>query len=182
MLRHADPRLDAEACAAIYAPHVASSAVSFEAEPPDAAELGRRIERTSATHPWLVLERDGRVVGYAYACPHRDRAAYRWTAEVSVYVAAADHRTGVARELYGALFELLRRQRLHVACAGVTLPNAASVGLHESFGFVLVGVYRDIGWKAGAWRDVGWWRLALRDAGEVPPAEPLVPQRLAMPE
>ena len=115
-----------------------------------------------------------RVVGFAYGAPHRERAAYRWTADVPVYVDSAHHRRGFGRQLYEALFELLRRQRLQIACAGVTLPNEGSVRLHEALGFEPVGVYRGIGYKAGAWHDVGWWQLRL-DATEGPPPEPLPP-------
>ena len=177
-VRHADPARDAAACAAIYAPFVSHSVISFESEPPDVAEMARRIERVSGEYAWLVAETEGRVVGFAYATAHRTRAAYRWAVDVSVYVAPEQHRRGVGRALYLALFELLRRQRLHVACAGVTLPNDASVGLHESLGFVLVGTYRGIGWKDGGWRDVGWWQLALSEPADGPPPEPLGPQRL----
>jgi hydroxymethylpyrimidine/phosphomethylpyrimidine kinase len=135
--------------------------------------MARRIETVTATHPWLVLERGESVVGYAYAGEHRQRAAYRWAADVSVYVDAAQRRSGVARTLYGALFELLREQGLRIACAGITLPNQASVALHESLGFERVGVFRGIGWKAGQWRDVGWWQLDLAPRGAGSPAEPL---------
>jgi L-amino acid N-acyltransferase YncA len=172
VIRHADADRDARACAAIYGPYVREGAVSFEDEAPGADEMARRIERIGATHPWLVAELDGQVVGFAYACPHRERAAYRWAADVTVYVDPAHQRRGVGRELYVALFELLRRQRLHVACAGITLPNDASVGLHEALGFEPVGVYRSIGYKAGAWRDVGWWQLRLIAPGDAPPQEP----------
>ncbi len=175
-IRSADPHRDAAACAAIYAPHVEASAVSFEEEPPDAVQLAERIARTTKTHPWLVAERDGEVVGYAYGCPHRLRAAYRWAADVSVYVDEDRRGEGCGRALYVELLERLRRQRFQVACAGITLPNEASVALHESLGFVAVGVYRRIGWKAGAWRDVGWWQLELEPAGEGSPAEPLPPE------
>ncbi len=177
MVRHADPTRDAVACAAIYAPYVDGAATSFEESPPAASEFAARIERVSASHPWLICERDGAVAGFAYATSHRARPAYRWTAETSVYVAPDHQRDGVGRGLYGALLGLLRRQGLYVACAGITLPNDASVGLHESLGFEQVGVYRGIGFKAGAWRDVGWWRLALRPADPAP-AEPSGPQTL----
>lgn len=178
-LRHADPAADAAACAAIYASYVADSAISFEEVPPTPAEFSARIRSTITSHPWLVLHEDGQLVGYAYAFPHHPRAAYRWAVTVAVYVAATHHRRGAGRALYDALLELLRRQGLYVAVAGITLPNDASVGLHRAVGFEPVGTYREIGWKAGAWRDVSWWQLALRpvDAGR-PPAEPLGPQRL----
>lgn len=175
-IRRADPNRDAAACVAIYAPHVESGATSFEEEPPDSARFAERMIETAATYPWLVAERDGEVVGYAYACPHRVRPAYRWAVEVSVYVAADEHRRGHGRALYVELVEPLRRQRFQVACAGITLPNPASIALHERIGFVPVGVYRRIGWKDGAWRDVGWWQLELQPVGEGRPAEPLPPE------
>lgn len=175
-IRDADPGRDAAACAAIYAPHVESSVISFEARAPSAAEMAVRIERCARTHPWLVAEEGGEVRGYAYACPHRERAAYRWAVDVSVYVDAAERRRGHGRRLYEALFERLRAQRFQVACAGITLPNQASVGLHERLGFAPVGVSCRIGWKLGAWRDVGWWQLELVPPGEGPPPEPLPPR------
>ena len=175
-IRDADPDRDAEACAAIYAPSVEDSVISFEERAPDAAEIAARIATISATHPWLVAEAGGEVVGYAYACRHRERAAYRWAADVSVYIAAGQRGQGHGRSLYEALFERLRAQRFQVACAGITLPNEASVGLHERLGFVAVGIMRRIGWKQGAWRDVGWWHLELVPAAADPPPEPLPPE------
>ncbi|MGN6587868.1 MAG: GNAT family N-acetyltransferase [Solirubrobacterales bacterium] len=171
-IRDAEPARDAAACAAIYAPHVEGSAVSFEERVPDAGEMGARIERYGASHAWLVAERGGRVVGYAYATAFNERPAYRWSTSVSVYVAEDARAQGVGRSLYVALFERLRERGFRMACAGITLPNAASVGLHESLGFELVGVNREIGWKQGAWRDVGWFQMELAPAGEEPPAEP----------
>jgi len=177
MVRHADPARDAAAIAAIYAPSVDSGVASFETAPPDAGEMARRIEDGSREYPWLVAERDGAVAGYAYGARHRSRAAYRWIVEVTVYVDVARHRSGVGRELYEALLPLLARQRLHVAVAGITLPNDASVALHEAVGFKPVGIYREIGYKAGAWHDVGWWQAWLRPTG-AEPEEPLGPQSL----
>lgn len=176
-IRTADPERDSAACVAIYAPHVESGATSFEEEPPDAAGFAKRIADTAATYPWLVAELDGEVVGYAYACPHRYRPAYRWAVEVSVYIKAEEQGRGHGRALYSELAARLRRQRFQVACAGITLPNEASVALHERLGFSLVGVYRRIGWKDGAWRDVGWWQLELQPASDGMPAEPLPPDR-----
>jgi L-amino acid N-acyltransferase YncA len=177
MARHADPQRDAAACAAIYAPNVDPGVASFEDRAPTADEMAERIATSARSYPWLVAERDGRVAGYAYGSQHRTRAAYRWAVDVTVYVDPALHRGGVGRELYDALLELLARQRLHVACAGIALPNDASVGLHEALGFEPVGVYRDVGFKHGAWRSVGWWQRRLLPAGS-PPEEPLAPQRL----
>ncbi len=178
VLRHADPERDGEACARVYRPYVENATYSFEAKPPDGAEMAGRIESVGAEHAWLVGEVDGRVAGFTYASPHRAREAYRWTCEVSVYIDPEHHRRGLGRALYQALFELLRRQGMHVALAGIALPNEASIGLHEAFGFQFVGVYREIAWKCGRWLDCGWWQLVLRHAGDGEPPDPLGPQRL----
>jgi phosphinothricin acetyltransferase len=164
---------DAPAVAAIYKPYVTDAVTSFEIDPPGPGDMAARIETVLARAPWLVCAgADGDVVGYAYASRHHERAAYQWSVDVAVYIHAAHHRRGIGRALYQKLFALLRLQGFYVAHAGVTLPNAASVGLHESLGFVAVGVYPAVGWKFGAWRDVGWWRLALQTL--VPtPAPPL---------
>jgi phosphinothricin acetyltransferase len=183
LIRHAEAAGDAGVCADVYAPFVTGSVASFEEAPPTPAEMGSRIARLSATHAWLVAEHDGAVVGFAYGGPHRERAAYRWATDVSVYVDGRFHRRGVGRALYATLFELLTRQGFRVACAGITLPNDASVALHRSMGFQPVGVYRRIGWKDGAWRDVIWWQRQLgpQDVGRAP-EEPGPPVRLMAPE
>jgi phosphinothricin acetyltransferase len=155
---------DAEAIADIYRPIVSATAISFEVDPPDAREMERRIRETLAFAPWLVdAGEDGSVRGYGYAARHRERAAYRWSADASVYVHAGQRRKGVGRSLYTALFALLRLQGFYAAHAGITLPNDASVGLHEALGFRPVGVYRAVGYKLDAWWDVGWWQLELRE-------------------
>jgi L-amino acid N-acyltransferase YncA len=163
---------DAAGCLAIYGPYVRDTAVSFEERVPTVEELQRRIHETAATHPWLVLEEAGQIAGFAYGSRHRARAAYRWAADVTVYVAPSHHRRGVGRRLYGELLRRLREQGLRVACAGITLPNEASIGLHRALGFEPVGVYRRIGFKHGAWHDVSWWQLQLAPDGEDPPREP----------
>lgn len=163
---------DAEDILAIYAPVVADSFVSFEASVPSLDEVRRRIATTIATHPWLVCEHEGRVVAYAYSGTHRPRAGYRWTVEVSVYVADAARRHGIGRRLYVALFAMLRALGHRTAVAGIALPNPASVALHVSLGFTAVGVFHGIGFKHGAWRDVSWWELPLADY-TTPPAEPM---------
>ena len=134
------------------------SSISFETEPPSAAEMAQRIR---AAHIWLVAERDGKVVGYAYGGQHRSRAAYNWTVEVSAYVDRSAHRTGVGRLLYSELFDQLKARGFRLLVAGITLPNDASVAIHEALGFEPVGVYRNIGYKAGQWWDVGWWQLDM---------------------
>jgi phosphinothricin acetyltransferase len=177
-LRSADAARDGAACAAVYAPYVRDTVISLEETPPDAAEMTARIERIERTHPYLVAEEAGRVVGFAYGSIHRERAAYRWAADVSVYIDRECHRRGIGRALYEALFALLRAQNLLIACAGITLPNDASVAIHEAFGFVPVGVYRNIGFKFGAWRDVGWWQLELSPINGQNPPEPTPSRRL----
>ncbi len=160
VIRLAEPG-DAAAIQAIYAPYVESTAVSFEIRPPTVEEMAERIAKISPQYPWLVCEIDGTVVGYVYACVHRERAAYRWAVDVTVYVDAAHRRRGVGRGLYTTLVELLRQQGYTQAFAGITLPNPGSVGVHESVGFKLVAVYPKVGYKLGEWLDVGWWQLAL---------------------
>lgn len=173
VIRDALPDRDAAACAAIYAPYVRDGAASFEEQPPDAAAIARRIRACGASHDWLVAEQAGVLTGFAYACPHRDRAAYRWAADVTVYVAAGHAGAGIGRALYAELLARLRAQGLRSACAGITLPNDASVGLHLAMGFEVVGTYRSIGWKHGAWRDVCWLQLDLAPEIASPPPEPL---------
>jgi phosphinothricin acetyltransferase len=170
VIRHADSARDAEAIANIYAPFVADTVISFEDMAPAPAEMADRIERLAKTHAWLVAEDAGEILGYAYACPHRERAAYRWTTEVTVYVDPRHQRRGVARRLYEALLARLADQGYRIALAVIALPNDASVALHEACGFELVGVYRAIGFKFGSWWDVGWWQLDLGRAFSSDPA------------
>ena len=153
--------VDAEACAAIYRPHVIASWVSFELEAPDADEMARRIADYGASHAWLVAERGGEIAGYAYGSPHRTRAAYASSCDVAIYVSAAFPRAGIGRALYGELLARLKAKGLHAAFAGIAQPNPASVALHEACGFTPVGMYREVGRKLGAWRDVGWWQRLL---------------------
>ncbi len=163
---------DAEACAAIYAPYVRETAISFETEPPTAAEMTRRIARVLHTHAWLVLEDAGQVIGYAYGGPMKERAAYRWSCEVSVYLELGRRRTGGGRLLYEALLARLAERGYRTAIAGMTLPNDASEGLHKAMGFEPIGVYRRIGWKLGGWHDVAWVQRTLTCGDDDPPVEP----------
>ncbi len=163
---------DAAAIAEIYAPIVRETVISFEADPPTPEEMAERIEAGLASHPWIVAEEADCTLGYAYAGPHRSRAAYRWACDVSIYVRPEAQRRGVGAALYRTLFEILYRQNFAAAYAGIGLPNDASVALHESLGFALVGVYRQVGFKFGAWHDVGWWCRQIRDLGKRPP-EPI---------
>ena len=152
---------DAEAMCDIYAPVVRDTIISFELVPPTVDEMRGRIEKTLPRYPWLVSERDGDVLGYAYASQHSERAAYDWSANVSVYVSETARRMGVGTTLYRALFGLMRVQGFVNVYAGIALPNAGSVGLHEALGMTPVGVYHQVGYKFGAWHDVGWWEMAL---------------------
>lgn len=162
---------DAEACAAIYRPYVTDTAVTFEIDPPDGAEMARRIDAATRNHAWLVLETDGRVVGFAYGQPFATRAAYRWSCEVSVYLEMGRRRTGGGRLLYEALFPALAARGYRTAVAGMTMPNDASLGLHAAMGFTPVGTFRRIGWKLGAWHDVARAQRPLDEGGD-PPADP----------
>jgi len=154
---------DAPAVRDIYAPFVSDSAVSFEVVPPDLSEVERRIMELRARYPWLVFESDGKVLGFAYASPHRARQAYKWCVDVSVYINSDSQHRGIGRALYTALFALLRRQGYFNAYAGIALPNRASVGLHESLGFRPIGIFERTGFKFGQWHDVVWLQLRLLD-------------------
>jgi L-amino acid N-acyltransferase YncA len=162
---------DAAGCAAVYAPYVTDSAISFETTPPTAAEL---VQRIRDAHLWLVAEEDGAIAGYAYGSRHREREAYSWAADVAVYLDGGRRGRGLGRRLYSALFEGLRDRGLCVLCAGVTLPNSASEALHASMGFTEVGVYRRIGFKFGRWHDVRWYQLELRPVSYLPSESPAV--------
>jgi phosphinothricin acetyltransferase len=162
---------DAEACAAIYAPYVTDTSITFETAIPGAAEMAARIADAQRMHAWVVLEEDGRVVGYAYGQPFKAREAYRWSCEVSVYLEPGRRRSGGGRALYNALFARLAKRGYRTVAAGMTLPNDASEGLHRAMGFEPVGTYRRIGWKNNAWHDVRWAQLMISDE-EDPPAEP----------
>ncbi|HET7901771.1 MAG TPA: GNAT family N-acetyltransferase, partial [Candidatus Nanopelagicales bacterium] len=159
MIRPARPE-DCAAMAAVYAPYVEGTWISFEEVAPDAAELARRMAAQPLL-PWLLAEEDGAVVGYAYASHHRARPAYRWSVDVSVYLAAAAVGRGLGTGLYGALLPLLRDLGYVSAYAGVAEPNPASTALHARLGFTPVGTFRDVGFKLGGWRDVTWHHLRL---------------------
>ena len=163
---------DALEIAEIYRPTVESTPISFELEPPDEQEIQHRIEHKLTTYPWLVCESGERVAGYAYASQFRERAAYQWSVETSVYVHSDFRRFGIGRALYISLFRMLTAQGYFSAYAGITLPNPGSVGLHEALGFRPVGVYRNVGYKMGAWHDVGHWVLSLQP--EVTTPQPLL--------
>jgi L-amino acid N-acyltransferase YncA len=172
-LRLATPD-DGAACAAIYRPAVEQSAISFELAPPDGDEMSRRIKQVLKRTPWVIAEVEGKVRGYAYGSRHRERAAYDWTVETTVYVDEAHPRRGIGRACMDGLLDILRLQGFHLAVAGTTLPNDGSVGLHEALGFSRIGAYPAIGYKAGRWYDVAWFALELGPRPEVPvPIRPI---------
>jgi L-amino acid N-acyltransferase YncA len=167
--------------AQIYRPAVVDLATSFELEPPDGAEMARRVAAITGRTPWLVAEVDGTTLGYAYASPHRERAAYVWSVEVSAYVDPAAQRLGLARAMYAALFRLLELQGFQNAYAGIALPNPASAAFHEALGFKAVGTYHRVGFKHGAWHDVRWYERSVGPhPGEPAPPRPL-PQIMGEP-
>ena len=173
IVRLVDPDRDATAVAAIYRPSVEDGLASFEEIPPGSVEMGMRMRQTLARTPWLAAEDDdGAVVGYAYAGPHHQRPGYRWAVNISVYVDEAARGHGIGRRLYHELLRILRRQEFVNVYAGITLPNPASVALHEAIGMRRIGVYERVGFKLGAWHDVAWYGLRLTDPHGVPP-EPI---------
>ncbi|KCZ91069.1 arsinothricin resistance N-acetyltransferase ArsN1 family B [Hyphomonas jannaschiana] len=159
---------DAGWIADIYAPYVRNTVISFELIPPSVEEMAQRIETTLQIYPWLVAEEAGHTLGYAYASQHRTRAAYKWSCDVSVYVAPAAQGRKVGTRLYQQLLETLAGQGFRNAFAGIALPNDASIALHERLGFSHLGTYTDVGCKLGAWHDVGWWQKSLSDTPGVP--------------
>jgi len=161
-------RADAAVLLEIYKKYITDTAVTFEIEVPSAEHFADRIGTITATFPWLVCEIDGRVAGYAYASKHGERAAYRWSADLSVYIDERYHRKHIATALYTALLELLRRQGYYTVYAGVSTPNPESEAFHAAFGFRNLGVFQNVGYKLGAWRGVTWFELPLREYGEEP--------------
>ena len=166
-IRLATPE-DAAAVLEIYAPYVLNTHISFETEPPSLDTMRKRMETIGTFYPWLILESGGETVGYAYACPLKEREAYRWSPEVAVYIREGFHRRGAARALYTSLFAVLRRMNICNAVAIIALPNEPSVRFHEALGFQKVAHFSKIGFKLGQWRDTGHWVLRLSDP-ETPP-------------
>lgn len=169
-IRAASPD-DAAAIAAIYAPYVTGSVVSFETEPPDADAIARRMAEAGDLYPWLVACTGEAVLGYAYAAAFRSRPAYRFSVETTVYVAGEAQGRGVGAALYAALLALLEGQGFAQAIAAITLPNPASVTLHERFGFRRAGIYEEVGFKQDGWHSVGLWQRTLAPLS-VAPEEP----------
>lgn len=163
---------DADAILSIYAPYCSETPISFERMAPDRDEMQRRIQTCSLQFPWVVCEENGQIAGYAYATRYREREAYQWSVEVTVYISPTFQRRGLGRALYSRLFHILRLQNYRMAFAGIALPNPGSEGLHRSLGFQEIGIYRNVGYKLGSWHDVLWLQLELQSpAGEPKPPE-----------
>jgi phosphinothricin acetyltransferase len=152
----------------IYSPFCRDTFITFETEPPSLEEMRARIESKGSFYPWLVCE-GAEILGFARATQHRERAAYQWAADVSIYVASGHRGRGLGKALYTSLVAILKLQGLLRICAGIALPNPASVALHEALGFQSVGIFPSIGYKLGSWRDVGWWQLMLGATDNHPP-------------
>jgi L-amino acid N-acyltransferase YncA len=154
---------DAAAVAVIYRPIVERTTISFELDAPSEAEMRSRMVEITRHYPWLVAIDDRkRITGYAYASPHRKRAAYASSVDVSAYVDEAARRHGIGRALYTELFaRLVQTGMFHQAFAGIALPNDASIAFHQRLGFEPVGIYREVGYKFGRWIDVSWWQREI---------------------
>ncbi len=169
---------DGAAVHAIFKPIIERTAISFATECPTPADFAAKIKETTAALPWLVEGEGETVLGYAYAGKHRTLGSYRWAVETSIYVAPEAQRRGVAHRLYAALLEILKRQGYYNAYAGITLPNEASVALHESFGFKRFCVFESIGHKLGQWRDVAWFVIPIQGRYDPNPQDPTPLQAL----
>ena len=169
VIRLAHPA-DAKGILTIYAPYIESTSFTFETKVPTTKEFAERISNYLLHWPWLVCEVNGMIAGYAYATRYRDRTAYQWCVESSVYVHDNFQRSGIARALYTALFDILKKQGFRNVFAVINLPNDASVAFHENCGFEYFATYEKVGYKLGKWKNVGWWRLILNDFGDEPAA------------
>jgi phosphinothricin acetyltransferase len=152
---------DAKNIAGIYNHYVRETVITFEERPVSIGEMAGRISAVSAKYPWLVMEENGDVSGYAYVNTWKERYAYRYAAELSIYLKAGLEGKGRGTELMKALLDAVRRTELHALVSGITLPNERSVALHEKFGFVKIARFNEIGFKLGRWLDVGYWELLL---------------------
>ncbi len=168
MIRLANPT-DAVAILAIYSPYIRNTSITFETGVPAVADFANRIRSYLDKWPWLVYEKDGQVLGYAYASGYRERVAYQWSVECSVYIQEDHLRSGIAKALYSALFSILKVQGFTTVYAVINLPNDRSVAFHENMGFRYFATYEKVGYKLGKWKDVGWWQLQLNDYAMEPP-------------
>ncbi|NOT51837.1 MAG: N-acetyltransferase [Chitinophagaceae bacterium] len=161
---------DAKGILDIYAPYIRNTSLTFETEVPTTEAFAKRIDTYLENWPWLVCEVDGVIAGYTYATRHRERTAYQWSVESSVYIHNDFHRRGIAYALYAALFEILKKQGFNNVYAVINLPNDNSVAFHESCGFKYFTTYEQVGYKLGHWKNVGWWRLIINEFGDEPAA------------
>jgi phosphinothricin acetyltransferase len=166
---------DAAACLAVYRPYVEHTVISWEIDVPTENEMAARIAAAQVSHEWLVLERDRRVIGFAYGHDFNRLATYQWSTEIGIYVDADHRRRGGGRALYTELLRRLTDRGYRQAFAGITQPNEASNAFHRSFGFTDAGLYRRVEWKHRSWHDVAWMQLdLLAGAGPDRPPGPIV--------
>lgn len=169
LIRLAIPN-DAADILTIYAPYIQNTSFTFETEVPSLEEFGERIKTYLINWPWLVCEIDGKIAGYAYATKYRERTAYQWSVESSIYIHDDFQKKGIGRALYTSLFEILKKQGFNNVYAVINLPNEKSVSFHESCGFKYFATYEKVGYKSGKWKNVGWWRLIINEFGDNPAA------------
>ena len=175
-IRLAQP-VDAKDILAIYSPYIENTSFTFETETPTEEQFASRITSYLQNWPWLVCEMHGKIAGYAYATKYRERTAYQWSIESSVYIHEDFHKMGIATVLYAALFEILQRQGFRNVYAVINLPNDRSVTFHEGMGFSYFATYEQVGYKLGKWKNVGWWRKTLNEFG-MDPEPPIQFQKL----
>jgi L-amino acid N-acyltransferase YncA len=159
---------DAQTIADIYNYYIANTVITFEERAISKNDILERMEKViGSSLPWLVAEDDGVVIGYAYAGKWNMRSAYRHTVETTVYLSSSSISKGCGTRLYQALFDILRHNSIHIVIGGITLPNPASVALHEKFGMTKVAHFKEVGYKFGQWLDVGYWQTELMPKAEI---------------
>ncbi|MFT7129668.1 MAG: L-amino acid N-acyltransferase YncA [Gammaproteobacteria bacterium] len=152
-------KADSQSIAKIYNHYIQSTVITFEEARLSTVDIENRIDKTNALKlPWFVAEENDVVIGYAYAAPFKERTAYRFSVEVTVYLAEQVTAKGWGNKLYECLFRELRTLPIHSAIAGITLPNPASIALHEKFGMEKVAHFHEVGYKFEQWLDVGYWQ------------------------
>ena len=169
VLRLATPA-DAKGILEIYAPYITKTSFTFEIEVPSIEEFAERIKTYLINWPWLVCEVDGKIAGYAYGARYRERVAYQWCTESSIYIHDDFQKTGIGKLLYKTLFDILKRQGFRNVYAVINLPNEKSVAFHEKLGFTYFATYEQVGYKLGKWKNVGWWRLIVNEFEDEPAA------------
>ena len=160
MIRRVVPA-DAKAISSIYNYYVNNTEISFEEKPVSINEMEKRIRETTAEYPWFVAEKEGSILGYAYTNKYRERSAYRYTAELTIYIKNGEEGKGLGAELMKRVIEETRKKNIHTLISAIAIPNEKSVSIHEKFGFKKVGHLKDVGFKLDRWIDVGYWELVL---------------------